>query len=64
MNKPTHDGTYLVATCNEYGNLDWFVADGYYNDTFFAPEGYDVPIADCYKWFELPQRKEELNANP
>lgn len=63
MNKPTHDGTYLVATCDEYG-LDWFVADHYYNDTFFTDEGCDVPIADCYKWFELPQRKEELDANP
>lgn len=64
MINPTHDGTYLVATCSEYGYLEWFVADSYYNDTFFTDEGYDVPLADCYIWFELPKRKEELNANP
>lgn len=64
MNKPTHDGTYLVAAVSEYGYLMWFVADSYYNDTFFTDEGRDMPVTDCYKWFELPKRKEELDANP
>ena len=65
MTNPTHDGEYLVATCSEYGYLLWSVADCYPDEgLFIATEGYDIPFADCYKWYKLPDRKEELNANP
>lgn len=64
MNESTFHGQYLVASCNEYGGLRWFVADNCYNGLFFTDEGYDIPVADCYKWYKLPERKEELDANP
>lgn len=64
MTNPTHDGTYLVATISQYGYLLWSVADCYPDEgLFITDEGYDISFADCYKWYKLPDRKEELDAN-
>jgi len=39
--------------------------DGEYLVATISEYGYLLwSVADCYKWYKLPERKEELNANP